>query len=85
MFQGTKAGIHAQIKVHDWHLCKLCLTKGDIGLAEAYIDGLWDSDDIDQLLRLFLANRHVIEKAIYGSLLGKTIARIKHWQIQVRH
>ena len=67
IFRGAQSGIEANIQIHDWSVCKACLKSGDIGLAETYIDGLWDSTDIQSLLRLFLVNRQVIEKAIYGS------------------
>ena len=67
IFRGSQSGIEASIQIHDWSVCKACLKSGDIGLAETYIDGLWDSTDVQSLLRLFLVNRQVIEKAIYGS------------------
>lgn len=79
IFRGGRSGIEANIQIHDWAVCKACLKSGDIGLAEAYIDGLWDSTDVQSLLRLFLINRQVIEKAIYGSWWGRLGYRIKHW------
>ena len=79
IFRGAQSGIEANIQIHDWSVCKACLKSGDIGLAETYIDGLWDSTDIQSLLRLFLVNRQVIEKAIYGSWWGRLSYRIKHW------
>ena len=78
-FKGSQAGPEATIHIHDWNVCKACLKAGDIGFSEAYIDGLWDSSDIQTLLRLFLANRNIIEKAIYGSWWGRLGYRIKHW------
>ncbi len=78
-FKGSQLGLEANIHIHDWNVCKACLKAGDIGFSEAYIDGLWDSSDIQTLLRLFLANRNVIETAIYGSWWGRLGYRIKHW------
>jgi cyclopropane-fatty-acyl-phospholipid synthase len=79
IFRGERSGIEANIQIHDWTVCKACLKSGDIGLAETYIEGLWDSTDIQSLLRLFLVNRQVIEKAIYGNWWGRLGYRIKHW------
>ena len=79
IFRGAQSGIEANIQIHDWSVCKACLKSGDIGLAETYIDGLWDSTDVQSLLRLFLINRQVIEKAIYGNWWGRLGYRIKHW------
>jgi cyclopropane-fatty-acyl-phospholipid synthase len=79
IFTGKNDGIAAEIKIHDWIVCKACLKSGDIGFAETFMSGHWDSPDIESLLRLFLINRQVIEKAIYGSWWGRLGYRIKHW------
>ena len=78
-FDGQQSGINAKIEIHDWAVCQACLKSGDIGFAESYIQGHWDSPDLEALLRLFLVNRSVIERAIYGSLWGRIIYRVKHW------
>lgn len=78
-FDGQQSGINAKIEIHDWAVCQACLKSGDIGFAESYIQGHWDSPDLEALLRLFLVNRSVIESAIYGSLWGRIIYRVKHW------
>jgi cyclopropane-fatty-acyl-phospholipid synthase len=79
VFTGKNDGIAAEIQIHDWIVCKACLKSGDIGFAETFMSGHWDSPDIESLLRLFLINRQVIEKAIYGSWWGRLGYRIKHW------
>jgi hypothetical protein len=38
------------------------LARGDIGLAEAYLDGLWDSPDITGLLTLLARNRDALRQ-----------------------
>ena len=78
-FKGAHAGIEATIQIHDWEVCRACLKSGDIGFAESYIKGLWDSHDLLSLLRLLLANRQEIETIIYGNWLGRLGYRIKHW------
>ena len=49
-----------------------CISKGDLGFAEAYLEGDWTSDDVTQLLKLFLKNRNKLGNS-YG---GKSILRI---------
>jgi cyclopropane-fatty-acyl-phospholipid synthase len=39
------------IKVHDERLLKRVLTHGTLGLGEAYMDGWWDCDQLDELVR----------------------------------
>jgi cyclopropane-fatty-acyl-phospholipid synthase len=55
------------------------LARGDIGLAEAYLDGLWDSPDITGLLTLLARNRDALGKAVYGSWPRLLAARVRHW------
>ena len=68
----------AAMRWHDWQVAQACLSRGDIGLAESYIDGHWSTPDLPGLLRLFLNNRPAIERAIYGSWLGSLLARLRH-------
>jgi cyclopropane-fatty-acyl-phospholipid synthase len=65
--------------VHDEALFTQVLARGDIGLAEAYLDGLWDSSDIAGLLTLLAANRDALKQAVYGSWRQLLRARVRHW------
>lgn len=78
-FKGSQKGMTAVMHVKDWAVSKECIKSGDIGLAETYIDGLWDTPDLQALLRLFASNREALEKLIYGSWWGTIFYRIKHW------
>ncbi len=68
----------AAMRWHDWQVASACLSRGDIGLAESYIDGHWSTPDLPGLLKLFLNNRATIEQAIYGSWWGSLLARLRH-------
>ena len=68
----------AALRLHDWSVCSAALKSGDIGFAEAYINGSWTSPDLAALLKLFIANREVVEAAIYGTWWGSLIYRVKH-------
>ena len=63
LFGDGEAGVTLQ--VHDEAMFGQVLARGDIGLAEAYLDGLWDSPDITGLLTLLANNRAVLQKAHY--------------------
>ncbi|HXV64448.1 MAG TPA: cyclopropane-fatty-acyl-phospholipid synthase family protein [Vicinamibacteria bacterium] len=43
----------ATVEVHDTSAYRAALLGGTIGAAEAYIDGLWSTDDLPGLVRLF--------------------------------
>ena len=67
------------LQVHDEALFGQVLARGDIGLAEAYLDGAWDSSDVTGLLTLLASNRAVLKKAVYGSWRKLLAARLRHW------
>jgi cyclopropane-fatty-acyl-phospholipid synthase len=67
------------MQVHDEAMFGLVLARGDIGLAEAYLDGQWDSLDVTGLLRLLAANREQLKRAVYGSWRSLLAARVRHW------
>ena len=74
---GDKA---VQLLVHDMALFSQVLARGDIGLAEAYLDGHWESPDLAALLELLANNRDTLRRAVYGSWRGLLAARLRHWR-----
>ena len=75
---GTHEAPFATLHIHRWSVCAEVLKSGDIGFAEGYMAGDWDTPDLAALLRLLIANRTQIEGAIYGHWLGRLVYRIKH-------
>jgi len=72
------AAIRASIRLHDWQPCAAVLRSGDIGFAEAYMDGRWTTPDLSALLGLFIANRASLEGVVYGSWWGSLLYRLRH-------
>jgi len=67
------------LQVHDLSMFARVLARGDIGLAEAYLDGHWDSPDLSALLTLLANNRDALRRAVYGSWRKLLTARARHW------
>ena len=67
------------LQVHDEDFFSRVLARGDIGFAEAYLDGQWDSPDLTALLTLLARNRPALSRAVYGSWRQLIAARIRHW------
>ncbi len=78
-FGNPTAPLHAEIHVLDWSLFRDVLRHGDIGFAESYIRGKWETPNLKLLLELAIRNRTILEKAIYGSWAGSLAYRFKHW------
>ena len=68
----------AALQVHDWSVFERVLRHGDIGFAEAYLEGQWHTPDLSGLLTLLAANREALDAPLYGSLLGRFAHRLVH-------
>lgn len=71
-------GLQTTLYVHDWQVCERVLKSGDIGFAESYMDQQWHTTDLAALLKIFIANRQVLDQAIYGHWWGRMIYRVRH-------
>jgi len=78
-FGNSSDQLHAEIQVLDWSVFKQVLSHGDIGFAESYIRGEWNTPDLKAVLELAIRNRTILEKAIYGSWFGSIVYRLRHW------
>jgi len=68
----------ARLEVADWGVFGAALRRGDIGFAEAFIDGRWSSPDLAPLLTVIARNRAAIERAVYGGFWGQLAYRLRH-------
>ena len=51
---GPGAGSEAELRIRDWAAVTALRARGDIGFAEAYVAGLWDTPGIEPLVSLAL-------------------------------
>lgn len=65
-FGGALTGVCAKMTVRDWRCFTAFASKGDTGLAEAYRDGWWDSDDICAVLLFGLENESYLKSVFHG-------------------
>ncbi len=71
--------VPVSLTLHDWQLCSATLRSGDIGFAESYIAGSWQTGNLAALIELLARNREAIEQMVYGSWWGSLLYRVKHW------
>lgn len=69
----------ADLQLGNWNVVKAALRHGDIGFAESWIAGDWSTSDLPRLMTLLVRNRTGIEDAVYGSLSGRLVHRLRHW------
>ena len=72
-------GPAAAMKVYDYGFASRLLRSGDIGIAEAYLHGEWDTPDLTQFLYLFCVNQDWMQTMLIGKPLMRTIQAIRHW------
>ncbi len=60
---GPPEGVpHAQVTVHSPDVWRRVM-RGSTGLAESYVDGLWETDDLVGLIRVAARNMHALDRA----------------------
>ena len=69
---------HATLNLHNWNVCGAALKSGDIGFAESFIAGDWNTPNLVDLLRVLVKNRAEVESVIYGTWAGRLLYRVKH-------
>lgn len=71
--------LRATLTVHDLRTFARALGEGDIGFAESYLDGDWETDNLPALLTLLADNRDNIAQAIHGRWLPVLRHKVVHW------
>lgn len=77
-FTGPRPGPRAQLELLDWGVCGAILQRGDVGFAECWIDGRWQTDDLDAVLLLAALNQQALDDAIRGRWWATLIDRLRH-------
>lgn len=65
-FYGDSSSTYAHLKLYDWGVLDDLLARGEIGFAEAYIQGRWASQNLSELLTFGLLNSSSLERFFYG-------------------
>ncbi|MEN6543157.1 cyclopropane-fatty-acyl-phospholipid synthase family protein [Parvibaculum sp.] len=77
-FAGRELGKDAVMEIRDFGLARRFFAAGDLGAAEAFLDGMWDSPNIASFLELFACNRDALRERLYGLALMRLGARAYH-------
>lgn len=74
-----------EITIHHPEAFEKLLLHGDIGLAEGYMDGNWDTPDLEAILKWFILNiahhEHLAQSAhkLWWLYWMAPVSRIQHW------
>jgi len=75
---GAEPGPAARLIVHDFRFMRRALATGDIGFAEGYMAGEWDTPDLSNLLCVFAANWAKLKRVTHGNPLAGAFNSIRH-------
>ena len=76
--EGPEAGPEAELTVHRWRVLRRLMVEGDVGFADAYIAGDWDTPDLAALLKFWVTNMQVAENFFAGSFFSRLGRLFKH-------
>ncbi len=79
-FQGRLPGPEAVMIVHDLSFASDIASQGEVGVAEAFLKGHWESPNLTHFLQLFCVNQPVIQKLLDGKPLARLYQRFQHWR-----
>ena len=80
---GTRdAQPHAELDIKDWHFFRRVLLDGDIGFAEAYMEGLCDSPDLPGLIALLAENEKALGQIAQPNVLHRLMLKLLHLRRQ---
>lgn len=75
---GCEPGPDAKIVIRDFRFIRRAVAAGDIGFAEAYMAGEFDTPDLPDLLYVFAANWDRVHHVTMGNPVVWTMNRIRH-------
>jgi len=78
VYSGTKVGPTADIQINSWKLIPRLLLSGDMGLAESYLNGEWDTSNLTQLMLLGDINEKALGDTVTPLEAVRLIERLRH-------
>src|SRR4051812_33409269 len=76
---GNAPGPSAAMTLYDYSFASRLLNGGDIGIAEAYLHGEWDTPDLTQFLYLFCVNQDWMQTMHIGGPVMRYVQIVRHW------
>jgi cyclopropane-fatty-acyl-phospholipid synthase len=78
-FGGHEPGPAANMTVNSYDFAWRLMKAGDIGIAEAYLRGEWDTPDLTQFLYIFCVNQDLISPLFEQRTALRALQTVQHW------
>jgi cyclopropane-fatty-acyl-phospholipid synthase len=76
--KGEIDGPRATLILHKWRTMRRLMFGGDVGFAEAYMDGDWSTPDLATLIEFAVLNENALSDVTAGRRLTRVLHRIRH-------
>jgi cyclopropane-fatty-acyl-phospholipid synthase len=77
-FEGRQPGPEGEIRIHSSKVLRKSLLRGDVGFAEAFMDGDWDSPDLVSLLEVLVRNEDAVRELDEGAWFKRMVLSLGH-------
>lgn len=77
-YRGSEPGPHGVLHIRSGAMIGHVLRGGEVGFGEAYLDGLWDSPDLSQLLAVMYLNEPHYKGPYEKNILGRFHGWLRH-------
>ncbi len=65
-----------EMHIRDWPTITACAARGDIGLGETYVAGLWDTSSVADLCEIAFRNMDQLDQFAWGNFWSRLAGRI---------
>ncbi|GAB1380180.1 class I SAM-dependent methyltransferase [Pararhodobacter aggregans] len=77
--QGEKPGLAAEITVHNADAFARLIREGELGFADAYLEGWWSTPDLQALMDVIFHDNPALLDEFTGMALVRAYERARHW------
>lgn len=78
-YKGDAHGPVSRVNVRNDELFVRVLREGDNAFAEAYMEGWWDTPDLQAVLDVFVMSNEAVVRELPGTSIIRTYERLRHW------
>jgi cyclopropane-fatty-acyl-phospholipid synthase len=77
---GQAADLHAVVRIHEPRFFREAILGGTLSVAESYLRGDWECDDLAAFFRIFVRNLKTTNQLNRGmARFGRSVNRLYHW------
>ena len=76
---GAAEGPTARLDVRNPALFTRVAREGELGFCEAYLDGWWDTPDLQALLDVLLSSKNWVKRSHPAAVAARAYQRLRHW------